>query len=67
MPNPLKPNIPTLDGVADQATRTVLDALKQNVEHMTGRRASRITALPPGATLGNVINKLNEVIDRLQA
>lgn len=41
-------------------------AVKETLETITGRRAGRIEKLPEGATLAEVVAKVNEIIDRLQ-
>jgi hypothetical protein len=43
----------------------MLQCLKENVELLTGVRGGLIQKLPQTATLGDVINKLNELIDRV--
>jgi hypothetical protein len=42
-------------------------ALKENVEIITGRRGGKVEALSTSATTAQVIDKINEVIARLQA
>lgn len=43
----------------------VLQALKENVEQITGARGGQIQPLSDTATLPEVITKVNEIIDRL--
>lgn len=61
-----KPGIPDVPSV-QQALVSILSALKVNVELLTGVRGGPIRKLPPTATLGDVIDKLNELIDRVNA
>jgi hypothetical protein len=57
--------IPATSGVPPP-TRSVVEALKENVEEVRGLRGTKIKALPSTATLADVITKINEVITRLQ-
>lgn len=57
--------IPSTAGIQSPA-RSVVDALKENVEDLRSMRGLRITALPASATLADVISKVNEIITRLQ-
>lgn len=57
--------IPSTAGI-DQATRRVLDPLKENVEQLRGRRGAKIEALSDTATTAEIIAKINAIIDRLQ-
>lgn len=41
-------------------------AVKQTIETLTGARGGRIRPLAPGATLEDVVAKVNEILDRLQ-
>lgn len=61
-----KPSIPAIT-VVDQNIATPLRAIKENVEILTGKRGGSLTKLNNSATLSEVISKLNEVIDRLNA
>ena len=63
-----KPGIPTIT-TPDQNIGRVLQALKENVEIITGARTgfSTIATLPGDAALTTVIAKLNEVIGRINA
>lgn len=62
------PSIPSIEGVEDKRVVEILTPLKTVVEMVTGRTPNRkkIVKLGPTATLGGVINKVNEIIDRLQ-
>ena len=64
----LRPQIPEIEGVKDQAAIKVLGPIKSILEMITGRTPNRpqIKKLGPDATLAGVINKVNELIDRLQ-
>lgn len=45
-----------------------LDALKQNMDSITGqaRNSGRLQQLPSNATTAQIINRLNEIVERLQ-
>lgn len=68
MSAPIRPEIPTVEGVKDAASVPILEALKTVVEMITGRTPNRalIKKLGAGATLGATVTKVNEIIDRLQ-
>jgi len=59
------PAIPSVAGVP-QAAADVIGALKKNVEFMSGVSATKIAKLGLSATLSDVINKVNDLIDRAQ-
>ena len=63
-----KPGIPTVY-TPDQSVARVLQAVKENVEILTGARPGipEIKTLPGDAALSTVINKVNEIIIRLNA
>jgi len=61
-----KPAIPAV-AVQDQTVAVLLRPIKENIEILTGRRGESLTKLSSSATLSEVITKLNEVIDRLNA
>lgn len=61
-----KPAIPAVN-VQDQTVAALLRPLKENVEILTGTRGGSLTKLNSNATLAEVISKINEVIDRLNA
>lgn len=61
-----KPAIPAVN-VQDQSVAALLRPLKENVEILTGARGGSLTTLNSSATLGEVISKINEIIDRLNA
>lgn len=62
-----KPSIPTVPTTDSNLSRFV-DAVKQTLDAMTGkaRNVQRLEPLPPTATLAEVIERLNQVISRLQ-
>lgn len=62
-----KPAIPAIqtNSIADRRLVSILQPLKQNVEMLTGVRGGRVEQLDNTATLDDVIQKLNEVIARL--
>jgi hypothetical protein len=61
-----KPAIPAI-AVKDQTIAVLLRPIKENIEILTGLRGESLTKLNSSATLSEVITKLNEVIDRLNA
>jgi hypothetical protein len=63
----MKSAIPTVRS-GDPALDRALDALKQNVDAMTGqtRNAQKLEALPTSATLADVIQQVNAILARLQ-
>lgn len=63
MKKPAIPQVPRGD-----QPRTAFDqAIKESLEIVTGRRAGRIEPLPAGASMDDVIAKVNEIIARLQS
>lgn len=61
-----KPQIPAVPPVEPNLA-AVLRTMKQNIEIMNGSREGRIAALPTSATNADIIAKVNEIIDRLNA
>lgn len=61
-----KPAIPAV-AVQDHHLAALLRPIKENIEILTGQRGQSLTKLDSSATLSEVITKLNEVIDRLNA
>lgn len=49
----------------DPAIRPTLEAIKENLEIITGQRNNRIQPLRTDASLPEVIARLNQLIDRL--
>jgi hypothetical protein len=62
-----KPAIPSIIGVTDTATIRILAALKENVELINGTREGAIQKIPVGASLYVCVEKINEIIGRLNA
>lgn len=64
----LRPQIPDPVGVQDQRAVSILSTMKTIIDAITGRARSQqvIKTLGPTATLSGVINKVNEIINRLQ-
>lgn len=64
----IRPQIPAIEGIDDPHVAAILGALKSSLEKITGRtpNAPQIKALGPNSSLGGVINKINELINRLQ-
>jgi hypothetical protein len=44
----------------------ILNAVVENLQIIMGHRGSKITPLPPTASMDDVIAKVNEIIERLQ-
>lgn len=61
----MKRPIPQLP-VGDEAMVRVLRALKENQEEMMGQRGGRLTELESTATTDEIIDKINEIIRKLQ-
>lgn len=62
-----KPAIPAVSHNVDQQVSALLRPMKETLEILTGQRGESLTKLSSSATLSEVIDKLNEVIDRLNA
>lgn len=58
---------PAIPNIAPQAANaySVLQALRTNVEILTGTRGGAIQPLPATASQDDVIRKVNEIIERL--
>lgn len=61
-----RPSIPEANGIGDVLLKSILDALKENAEITMGRRGAKVAKLGPTSSLATVINKVNELIDKLQ-
>lgn len=63
-----KPGIPAVN-TTDRTLNQSIAAMKECIEIMTGARVgiTEIHTLPTGASLSDVINKVNEIIVRLNA
>jgi PKD repeat protein len=59
-----KPAIPPTTDLPLAIIR-ILDPMKQNIEIITGRRGGKIEALADGATLEEVVTKVNLIVARL--
>lgn len=64
----IRTQIRAIEGVKDPQVAGALGEMKAIVEEITGRtpRRPQIKKLGAGATLAGVINKVNEIIERLQ-
>lgn len=64
----LRPSIPAVEGVQDKQVAGILGAMKAIIERATGRTPNnpQIKTLGANSTIGGVITKVNEVINRLQ-
>jgi hypothetical protein len=59
-----KPAIPSITAGADNTDR-VLRALKENVELINGTRTGTLDQLGSNASVDDIVNKINEIVDRL--
>lgn len=64
----VRPQIPAVEGVQDKQVAGILGPMKMILESITGRLPNRtqITALNPATTFSGIVNKVNEIIGRLQ-
>ena len=62
-----KPAIPSTQPVADQTVAALLRPIKENIEILTGIRGGIIAQLGENASNSEVIAKINEIIQRLNA
>lgn len=62
-----KPSIPSVQPVQDKVVAAILAPLKENIESITGIRGGFLEKLPSNADLGAVVDKINEIIGRLNA
>ncbi len=60
-----KPSIPAV--AASEVHGDLLIALKDCLEYLMGRRAGKLAKLGPTPSTNDLTNKVNEIIDRLQA
>lgn len=58
--------IPAVARPDDPAQSKFNQAVKENLEVLTGQRAGRIATLDASASTAQIISKINEIIDRLQ-
>lgn len=59
------PSIPATVGIAEPIAK-VLEPIKENIEFANGTRATKLGKLGLTSTLSDVINKVNDIIDRMQ-
>jgi hypothetical protein len=64
----IRPQIDDPQGVQDPRAQSILRTVKQIVDRITGRGQGQaeIKTLGADATLSGVINKVNEIVNRLQ-
>lgn len=64
----IRPTIPAIEGVQDAQVKRILQPMKAILESIGGDAVHKkdIVKLGAAATLAGVINKVNEIIDRLQ-
>lgn len=58
---------PVIPNPSPDNTLEVLRALVANVGYITAQRQPEIKPLPQGATTADIVSKINEILDRLQA
>lgn len=65
----IRSQIPAIEGIKDDAVVKIVGPMKTMLESMTGRLPNNapIKTLGPTASLAGCINKINEIINRLQA
>lgn len=65
---PIVASIPAIQGLADPNAVPILSAMKQAIEGMQGRRPNqtKIATLGASASLGDVIQKVNAILNRIQ-
>ena len=61
-----KRTIPAVPRSADAEAQRFLAPIKENLEIITGQRGGQVQKLPSTATTAQIIEKLNEIIERLQ-
>lgn len=61
-----KPGIPAVPN-HDPATYNLLATLKETLEIMTGVRGGKMTTLASTATNAQIISKINEIVNKLNA
>lgn len=61
-----KPGIPTVPN-KDPETYNLLSSLKETAEILTGVRGGKLSTLSSTATTNQIILKINEIINRLNA
>jgi hypothetical protein len=61
-----KPSIPSVN-LPDQRISALLRPMKENLEIMNGTRTGKLAELPATATLSDVISRVNDLINRLNA
>ncbi len=61
-----KPQIPAIAS-QDRGLYPALRAMKESIEVLTGVRGGKLESLPSSASNAEIIAKVNEIIDRLNA
>lgn len=62
-----KPAIPSVQTVSDGNLAALLRPIKETIEIMTGVRGGVLSPLPENASNSQVVAKINEIIQRLNA
>lgn len=58
--------IPQVPKSGDHARMRFDEAVRENLQIMTGQRVDVLAVLPSSASLADVIAKINEIVNRLQ-
>jgi hypothetical protein len=61
-----KRTVPSVPKSLDAETQRFLAPLKENLEIISGQRGGQAQKLPSTATTAQIIEKINEILDRLQ-
>ncbi len=62
----IRPEIPDVQGVKDEATTKILRAVKSAFDSVTGRSQPKIKTLGSSANFFGTVKKVNEIINRIQ-
>jgi len=62
----IRPEIPDVQGVKDEATTKILRAVKSAFDSVTGRSQQKIKTLGSNANFFGTVKKVNEIINRIQ-
>lgn len=62
----MKRPIPTVPTTPDPARRAFDQAVKENIDVLTGKQGGKIAPLETTANLADVIRKINEILGVLQ-
>ena len=62
----IRPEIPDVQGIKDEATTKILRAVKSAFDSVTGRSQPKIKTLGASANFFGTVKKVNEIINRIQ-